>query len=266
MKQRLDIVGVLKGDYSTPEIRIRRAAAYFSCAVFYLLMAREVWKASRTGRRGLLTSEDYYRHGVNVFRAVEKVGGRIEIRGLEALASAQGPFVYVANHMSVLETFILAVMLHPLGEHTFVVKKSLVDYPVFRHVMRAMDPIVVGRENPREDLEIVLRCGTEKLQQGLSVVVFPQRTRTAEFVPEKFNTIGIKLAKRAGVPVVPIALKTDFWGQGRLIKDFGGIFPQKTVRFQFGAPVAVTGNGRLEHEQIVRFIGEAYAAWERLDR
>lgn len=265
MNKRLDLLNICKGDYETPRVRTMLSNRLLPGAAFYRLMLKEVLNASQNGKKGTLTTEQYYRNAVGIFRAVEKVGGRIHITGFDQVPASGWPFVFVANHMSVLETFILAAMIHPKGEHIFVVKKSLTEYPVFRHVMHALDPIVVGRENPREDLEIVLRKGVEKLQAGISIIIFPQRTRTAEFQPEKFNTIGIKLARRAGVPIVPVALKTDFWGQGKLLKDFGGIFPKKVVRFHFGAPITIEGKGQEEHEQIVRFIGERYSEWERLD-
>lgn len=263
MDSRIDLLGVLQKDYSTAEPTSR---PLFPGVRFYYLMVEQVIAASRKAKRGIFTHEDYYRHGLAVLRAVERVGGRIEISGVSKVPQFPGPYVYVANHMSVLETIILSSMLYPIGEHTFIVKQSLIDYPVFKHIMRAMDPIVVGRVNPREDLEVVLREGVKKLQDGISVVVFPQHTRTTEFIPEKFNTLGIKLAKRGGATVVPIALKTDFWGQGKLIKDFGKIYPQKTVRFRFGAPTSISGDGRQEHAAIVRFIGETLAEWETLDQ
>ncbi|HTU03505.1 MAG TPA: lysophospholipid acyltransferase family protein, partial [Candidatus Sulfotelmatobacter sp.] len=129
------------------------------------------------------------------------------------------------------------------------------------HVMRSRDPIVVGRVNPREDLKAVLEGGAERLARGVSIVVFPQTTRTPVFDPAEFNTIGVKLAKRAGVPVVPLALKTDAWGEGRLIKDLGRIDPSKTVHFAFGAPRCIAGRGSEEHEEIVRYISAHLAAW-----
>ena len=76
-----------------------------------------------------------------------------------------------------------------------------------------------------------------------------------------FNTLGIKLAARAGVPVVPVAIKTDFQGNGKFIKDMGPIDPQKTLYFKFGGPLAVEGNGRRAHQRVVEFIAENLKAW-----
>jgi 1-acyl-sn-glycerol-3-phosphate acyltransferase len=108
-----------------------------------------------------------------------------------------------------------------------------------------------------------LEEGTSLLGRGRSIIVFPQTTRTVRFDPEQFNTIGIKLARRAGVPVIPLALQTDAWGIGRLVKEFGRIDPQKTVHMAFGAPLAISSRGAEEHAQIVEFIQRHLQAWQQ---
>ena len=63
--------------------------------------------------------------------------------------------------------------------------------------------------------------------------------RTVTFDPEQFNTIGVKLAQKAKVPIIPLALKTNAWGNGKVLKDFGCIDTSKTVHFAFGEPIEV---------------------------
>jgi 1-acyl-sn-glycerol-3-phosphate acyltransferase len=156
---------------------------------------------------------------------------------------------------------VLPTVIQPLKRVAFVVKKSLVEYPVFGHLMRARDPIVVGRTNPREDLKAVFEGGVERLRSGISIVVFPQRTRSPLFDPASFNSIGIKLAKKAQVPVVPLALKTDAWANGTLLKDFGRIDPSRPVHFAFGEPQLVQGCGAAEHQRVVEFIRGNLESW-----
>ena len=55
------------------------------------------------------------------------------------------------------------------------------------------------------------------------------------------------MAARAKVPLVPIALRTDAWGQGAPIKDLGPIDPKLPVDFVFGKPVAPEGKGDAAH-------------------
>lgn len=196
---------------------------------------------------------------------LEKVGCGIYVEGLGNIDAAKGPCVFVANHMSTLETFLLPAMIRPIRKVTFVVKKSLVAMPFFGPVMRSRNPVAVGRKNPREDLAVVLSEGKKRLDEGVSVIVFPQHTRSLYFDYNQFNSIGVKLARRAGVPVIPLALKTDAWGQGKKIKELGKIRPDLPARFKFAAPMGVEGNGRAEHERICGFISKTLADWQEKD-
>jgi len=225
-----------------------------------------VWVNGRRALRGRYASADWAASSGDILRALENVGVRVEITGMDNFGKLDGPVVFIANHMSTLETFVLPFIIQPVKELTFIVKKSLLTTPVFGPVMRSRDPVVVSRVNPREDLKVVLEEGTNKLQAGRSLVVFPQSTRSAVFNPDEFNTLGIKLALRAGVPVVPIALKTDAWGTGKLVKDFGPIDPGKKVHFAFGEPMWVAARGAEEHKRIILFIEEKLKQWEEGDR
>ncbi len=96
--------------------------------------------------------------------------------------------------------------------------------------------------------------GLKRLQEGISVIVFPQATREVVFDSTKFNTLGIKLAKRANVAAVPIALRTDAWGVGKIFKDFGKIDPSKPICFFIGKPLYIEDKGVREHLEIIQFI------------
>jgi 1-acyl-sn-glycerol-3-phosphate acyltransferase len=147
-------------------------------------------------------------------------------------------------------------------DFSFVIKESLSRLPYFKHIMSSLDAIAVGRTNPKEDLKKVLTEGKRILTEGRSIVIFPQHTRTEDFIPENFNTIGIKLAKSAGVPVVPLALKTDFTKNGRIIRDMGAICPEHEVWYEFGPAVEIEGNGHEQHRKIVEFIKSRVDSWK----
>jgi 1-acyl-sn-glycerol-3-phosphate acyltransferase len=163
--------------------------------------------------------------------------------------------------MSTLETIILPGIVQPLKDVTFVVKRAIIEYPVFKYMLLSRDPIVVDRVNPREDLMRVLTEGAAHLKRGRSIIVFPQTTRTTTFDPAQFNTIGIKLAREAGVPIVPVAVRSDAWGIGKWIKEFGKIDVSRPVRFAFGQPLMVEGRGNTTHQEIIRYISDHLKAW-----
>jgi len=249
------------GAYRTVFGERSRFARLFPGLGFYTWFMYFVCKGSNCARLGRYGDTDWSQNSLEVLRALEAVGVQIEITGTDHFSRLEGPCVFIGNHMSTLEAFVLPTIIQPLKPVAFVVKKSLVEYPIFGHLMRARNPIVVGRTNPREDLKSVFDGGVERLKSGVSIVVFPQKTRSALFDPAAFNSIGIKLAKRAQVPVIPLALKTDAWSNGSLLKDFGKIDPAKAVHFAFGEPLRVQGCGSAEHQQVVGFIREHLVSW-----
>jgi 1-acyl-sn-glycerol-3-phosphate acyltransferase len=247
--------------YVTPPRRVSLFARAFPSLSFYRRFLAIVFGSSVQARRGLYGDAEWCRSSHEVLKTLESVGVRFEITGIEHLERLPSPCVVIANHMSVLETNVLPVIIQPIRPVTFVVKQSLLDYPVFKHVMRSRDPIAVTRGNPREDFKAVIEGGSERLARGVSIIVFPQTTRTRRFDASQFNSIGVKLALRANAPVVPLALLTDAWGNGRWIKDFGKIDPARTVHFAFGEPLEIQARGTEDHQKIIRFIEERLARW-----
>ncbi len=221
-------------------------------------------RSGRCAKRGELDGEHQIFYSNQNIKLIEECGGRIHLRGLDKLRALNGrPVVLIGNHMSLLETAVFHAIIRPYMDFTFVIKAALLDVPHFGDIMRGIGAIDVGRDNPREDLKTVLTRGKETLDSGKSVIIFPQSTRSVVFDPSKFNSIGIKLAKNAGVPIVPFALKTDFLSNGKLVRDLGPINRDKDVWFEFADPVEVTGNGKEAQQSIIDFIQSRLACWNR---
>jgi 1-acyl-sn-glycerol-3-phosphate acyltransferase len=249
-------------EYHTPDRPANLLARTFPSALFYPKLIGIVLRCSRLAQQGRYDHIAWARSSDTVAGYLESVGCRIHAEGLDNLDAIDRPCVFIGNHMSSLEAFVLPSMLVPrCGNATFVVKRSLIEYPFFKHVMLSRNPVVVDRVNPRDDLKAVLEQGAERLAAGYSVVIFPQHTRSIEFDPEQFNSIGIKLAARTDTPVVPIALQTSAWSHGKLLKDYGPIIPARPIHFAFGEPFTVVGKGNEEHQRVIRFIQEHLGTW-----
>lgn len=248
--------------YTTQPRTLSPAARIFPSLYFYTCLIREVFQAAALAKHGRYGSADWQRSSLRVLDHLESIGVHVRVSGLEHLRDpALGPCVIIGNHMSFIETMLLPGLILP-KPLTFVIKQSLLEYPVFKHVMRSSNPIAVTRVNPRQDLKTVLDEGVQRLESGLSVVVFPQSTRSHHFEPASMGSIGVKLAKKAGVPVVPLALKTDALQNGKMIKDFGLLRLDLPVRFAFDAPLSVEGKGAEEMQQINDFIQAQLRKWQ----
>lgn len=232
---------------------------YFYWKIFLIFS-----RSGRCGRRGELDAAHQIYYSNQNIRLIESCGGRLHLRGLDHLRALNGrPVVLIGNHMSLLETAVFHAIVRPHLDFTFVIKSALMDIPHFGDIMRAIDAIQVGRDNPREDLKIVLTEGRKRLEAGRSVIIFPQATRSAEFHPEKFNSIGVKLARAAGVPIVPFALKTDFLANGRWIRDLGPIHRENDVWFEFAPAMDIAGAGKEELQWVIDFIQDRLKEWKK---
>jgi 1-acyl-sn-glycerol-3-phosphate acyltransferase len=229
---------------------------------FALKYASVVLRTRKEAIRKVYDTKAWTDSSFEIFRFIEKAGGIFDITGMENITRSPGSVLFISNHMSTLETMILPSIIGPHKELTFVVKESLVKHPLFGDVMKSRNPIVVGRTDPRKDLEAVINGGVKRLQNGISIVIFPQSTRSVEFKPEEFNSLGVKLAKKAGVDVVPIALKTDFWGNGKLIRELGPMDHTKHIHIKFGEPMRITGTGKEENQRIIDFIKSSLEEWK----
>lgn len=232
-----------------------RAACFHTRLIWIYVVAR------RLIRRGVFDLDAYAARSYKFVRVTEDAGGLIEVSGLEHLARTAGPVVIIGNHMSSLETIMLPSLILPFKDVAFVVKEALKRHFIFGPIMCSVKCISVGRANPRDDLKVVLTEGERLLREGVSVVIFPQATRAVEFDVAGFNSLGAKLAARANVPVIPMALKTDFMGNGRLIKDLGPVDPDLRIHYAFGAPLPPTMTGRDVHEAVVAFVAAHLRAW-----
>lgn len=225
----------------------------------YLLIALDM---SNRAKKGKYNYNEFIEHSMKVLELVEEVGAKVQAEGIDNLKKVKNePVIFIGNHMSALETQVLPIFILPIKKSTFVVKKALLKFPVFRHIMKATKPIAVGRANPREDFKTVMDEGTRLLSEGTSIIIFQQSHRHPNFESEKFSSLGIKLAQKAKVKIVPIALKTDFWGNARFIRDFGPIRRHEPVCFSFGNPIEFNEINKDTNAEIIEFIENKLKLW-----
>ena len=250
-----------KDQYVTDSAELKKRL--FPSLYFFTNMLRILIYSNRQAKKGIYDSQRWYDSSVDTRESLEHAGIKMHFSGMDNLRKVDGPVVFVGNHMTTMETTILPSIIRSVKPVVYVIKEELSKYPLFGPVGLARDPILVGRENPREDLRIVLEEGSKRIQNGKSVIIFPQRTRSMVLDPALFNSLGNKLAKRNNVPVIPIALVTDAWGNGKYIKEAGKIDPSKPVYVAFGEPLFIKGNGSEEHQKVIDFIAGKFKEWGR---
>ena len=249
--------------YSTPiPLKPSLLGRFFPSLSFYINFIRVVIAAGNKAKRNAYQDADWVASSTKLLRYLEAVGVQVEISGIQHLIDLKEPCIFIGNHMSLLETILLPGCIQPIKPVTYVIKQSLLEYPVFKYVMRSRQPIAVTRTNPRHDFQVVMKEGAERLGRGISIIIFPQTTRSHTFDPSQMSSIGVKLAKAAKVPIIPLALKTDAMHNGKLLKDFGKIDRTRKVFFAFSEPILVKGKGAEEQQLINDFICAKLREWQ----
>lgn len=151
--------------------------------------------------------------------------------GLENIPNSA--HVMVANHQSEWETIILHTLKPPLCT---VLKQELLNIPIFGWGLRLIKPIPLDRSQPAKMLRKVLKVGGERLNEGLSVLIFPEGTRVAPGNRKPFSKSAAMIACKAGVPLLPVAHNAgEHWDPKSWIKRSG------TLTLRIGKPIATVG-------------------------
>lgn len=147
------------------------------------------------------------------------LGLRYRVIGTENIPP--GPAVVLSKHQSAWETIALQVIFPPL---CYVLKRELLKVPFFGWALAQIPGIAIDRAAGKDALGQVVEQGRERLKEGLWVVVFPEGTRVAPGTTRRYKPGGAFLAKRAGVPVVPVAHNAgEFWRRNAFLKRPGEI-------------------------------------------
>ena len=153
------------------------------------------------------------------------------VQGLENLPV--GSAVILSKHQSAWETIIFRNIFPP---HVFVLKRELLWVPLWGWGLSAMKPIAINRKNQKTALRTLVKQGTARLKEGLSVIIFPEGTRVAPGEKRKFNAGGCLLAQISGYPVVPVAHNAgEFWPRYSFLKHPG------TIRVRIGPVIESKG-------------------------
>jgi len=132
-------------------------------------------------------------------------GVRVRVRGLELLDPKQ-TYVFVANHRSYLDT--AAMFIYTGRRIGLLAKKELLKVPVLGVGMGFVNVMAIDRTN-RDSAIRTTEAAAQRIRSGISFAVFVEGTRAkpGELLP--FKKGAFYMARQAGVPVVPVAIKNS---------------------------------------------------------
>lgn len=130
-------------------------------------------------------------------------GVKINVRGAEKL-DRNKRYVFIVNHQSALDIPVVYTMVkHGIS---FIAKKELFSIPVFGWGMAAVGHVWVDRTNARKARDSIIRAVKHLRKSRVSLVLFPEGTRSVDGTIGGFKTGSFTLAMQAGVQAVPVVL------------------------------------------------------------
>ncbi len=171
-----------------------------------LLTAQTLAAASAIGAVGKFLKIGKITNANRLTQLVGEVGSAfsgidLEVEGAEHLGKDR-PAVFIFNHQSLLDSMVLA---HLLKEDIVALcKKEIGESPLIGPLLRQVDTIFVDREEQNQSA--VLKQALDVIKSGRSLVIAPEGTRSALGEIQPFKHGAFYLAKKAGVPVIPLVL------------------------------------------------------------
>ncbi|KAK3189662.1 hypothetical protein Dsin_029223 [Dipteronia sinensis] len=155
---------------------------------------------------------------------------KVEIEGLENLLLPDTPAVYVSNHQSFLDIYILLT----LGRNfKFISKTGIFLFPVIGWAMSMLSIIPLKRMNSRSQLECLKKC-MALIKNGSSVFFFPEGTRSKDGTLGAFKKGAFTVASKTGAPMVPMTLM----GTGKIMPyGMEGILNTGSVKVVIHKPI-----------------------------
>lgn len=177
---------------------------------------------------------------------VLKVAGlNLTVIGKENIPSE--PCVFVGNHQS---NFDIPVILSNMDRVTgAIAKKDMEKIPIMSYWMRQIHSVFMDRENPREALKSISE-GVENLKNGYSMIIFPEGTRSRSNNMGEFKKGSMRLATKAGVPIVPITL----YNTHKAMEGNNGKVKKANAKLIIGEPIYLANMSKEEKADITEIV------------
>lgn len=181
----------------------------------------------------------YWARGLTRFWGVD-----IEVFGAEHMRNGAS-YVVMANHASYADIVALFIALPVIPG--FMAKRELLRVPFLAAALRAGGHVIVDRAK-RDKAKQVIESAAAQVREGKTVLIFPEGTRGDSKTVGDFKSGGFRLAKSAGVPIIPVGLR----GTGDVGPKNSLLFWPGKVEVHIGQPMDPADIQALDTNALVR--------------
>jgi 1-acyl-sn-glycerol-3-phosphate acyltransferase len=204
----LTVHGMLRGAWHG--LRVGFAAASFvgfGVGAFLLgVVVLPLVSAATRGRdERLRRCQRIVQRAFRLFHDFMRVVGLVDFQPRVGPRLPDRPVVLVANHPTLVDVTALVALFGPL---CYLAKRSLFRNPLIGPLLYFCGQIPGGGRTLHENLS-VMDDALDRLARGHSLLLFPEGTRSPPGELLKFHSGAFEIARRAGVPLVPLLLRAE---------------------------------------------------------
>ena len=173
-------------------------------------------------------------------------GVKLEVKGYENIPEDQA-VLFVGNHRGIYDV----ITTYPLmkGPTGYIAKKELAKIPFLSWWMYFVNCIFLDRNDPRKGLKSINKAA-EMIQSGISMVIFPEGTRTKDGELHEFKEGSLKIAAKAKCPVIPMGIT----GTAEIFENHIPFIKSSHVTVSFGKPIDTAAMTREELKGITKTV------------
>lgn len=173
---------------------------------------------------------------------LDRFGSKLTIQGMENLPD-EGPVVFVGNHQGYADIFAYCAAFQKF-QFGFVAKDNLSKIPLYGEWIRRIGSVFIERDDARASLQAINE-GIKKIENGYSLVIFPEGTRSKGNAPGEFKKGSLKLATKPGVPIVPVTIN----GSYRMFEE-KGYLKGANIDMIVHPPIETRGMSRQDEKEL----------------
>jgi 1-acyl-sn-glycerol-3-phosphate acyltransferase len=181
----------------------------------------------------------YWALGLTRFWGVE-----VEVHGAEHMRDGAS-YVVMANHVSYADIVALFIALPVIPG--FMAKRELMRVPFLGAALRAGGHVIVDRGAHDRAMKAIEHAARQ-VREGRTVLIFPEGTRGDAKTVGDFKSGGFRLARSAGVPIIPVGLR----GTGNVGPKNSLLFWPGKIEVHIGTPLAPDDVQALDINSLVR--------------
>ncbi len=217
---------------------------YFS--IYLSISSLSLIKIKVMQKKSLKEAEIYaYRRAQKISKYVLKVTKTsMEVSGVENIPKEN--CVFIANHQAIFDGFaLLAYIDKPFG---FIAKKEIQKIPLVSSWIKSIGTIYLNRQSPRESIKTIQE-GVEKINEGRSMLIFPEGTRSLKSKMNSFKKGSMKLAIKSKATIVPITIDGTY-----NVLEVGKKVTGNKVRMVIHKPIYVDLLSKEEEQDLAEYV------------